>query len=248
MQATMDCRWRRLPCGRSTQSCVSASNLMPYTRSSAKRSGSSRFRIAVCTTLLAVSGGFAQPPQSPPQPPPGTITRPWSRATFSTTENVVIVNVSVLDKDGKVQTLQSVELEKLDTKPLPVFQSAETEPKPPEPKGYNPDLENNKTQTLAKFQDRRLVAFLFDFSSMQPSEQTRARDAAATFVKKQLTTSDMVSIMVFGSDLKTVLDFTSDRDLILTTLQKFRIGDSSELAAMGDTGADSQDVSGQFVV
>jgi VWFA-related protein len=225
-------------------------------------------RKAVCITLLAVSGGFAQPPQpppaSPPQPPPGVQARSSSRTTFSTTANVVIVNVSVLDKDGKplldltkndfqlyedgkLQTLQSVELEKLDAKPLPPFQSAETEPKPPEPKGYNPDLDNKK-QTLAKFQDRRLVAFLFDFSSMQPQEQVRARDAAATFVKKQLTTSDMVSIMVFGSDLKTVLDFTSDRDLILTTLQKFRIGDSSELASMGDTGADSQDVSGQFVV
>jgi VWFA-related protein len=242
---------------------------MPQTRSSANRLTLRRFQVAVSIALLVVSGGFAQAPQppaqSPPQPPPGALTRPGSRATFSTTANVVIVNVSVLDKDGKpildltkndfqlyedgkAQTLQSVELEKLDTKPLPAFQSAETEPKPPEPKGYNPDLENNKKQTLAKFQDRRLVAFLFDFSSMQPSEQLRARDAAATFVKKQLTTSDMVSIMVFGSDLKTVLDFTADRDLILTTLQKFRIGDSSELAAMGDTGADSQDVSGQFVV
>ena len=211
--------------------------------------------------FLLVASGFAQ---QAPAPGPTGVPRNAPRPTFSTTTNVVIVNVSVLDRegkpildltkndfqlfeDGKLQTLQAVELEKLDSRPLPPFQSAETEPKPPEQKGYNPDLERNKKQSLAKFQDRRLVAFLFDFSSMQPQEQAHARDAAATFVKKQLTTSDMVSIMVFGNELKTVLDFTADRDLILTTLQKFRLGDSSELSSMGDTGADSQDQSGQFV-
>ena len=79
-------------------------------------------------------------------------------ATFSLTTNVVIVNVSVLDQngkpietltkndfqlfeDGKLQTLQSVDLERLGTKPLPAFESAEKEFKPPEPTGYNPKPE-----------------------------------------------------------------------------------------------------------
>ena len=53
--------------------------------------------------------------------------------------------------------------------------------------------------------------------------------------------------MVFGSELKTVLDFSADRDLIINTIDKFRIGDSSENASMGDEGADSQDASGSFV-
>ena len=105
----------------------------------------------------------------------------------------------------------------------------------------------NQKEKLSKFQDRRLIAFLFDFSSMQPPEQIRARDAALKFVKTQLTTSDLVSVMVFGSELKTMLDFTPDRDLLISTIMKFRIGDSSELATMGDTGADTEDVSGQFV-
>lgn len=189
---------------------------------------------------------------------------PKKTYTFSTTANVVIVNVSVVGRDGKpietltkddfqlyedgkLQTLQSVDLQRLEDKVMPSFQSAGTEPKPLEPKGYNPEEEKNTKKTLAKFQDRRLIAFFFDMTSMQPAEQMHARDAAIKFVKTQITTSDMVSILVFGSSLKTVLDFTSDRDLILTTLDKFRIGDSSELASMGDTGADSEDVSGSFV-
>ena len=62
-----------------------------------------------------------------------------------------------------------------------------------------------------------------------------------------MTASDSVSIMVFTSELKTVQDFTSDRDLLIATINKFRIGESSENATVADTGADAQDVSGQFV-
>lgn len=204
------------------------------------------------------------PAQAEPTALPGTQRQTTRRPTFSLTTNVVIVNVSVLDRngkpietltkddfqlfeDGKPQTLQSVDLERLGTKPLPAFESAEKEFKPREPAGYNPKAEVEQKEKLSKYQDRRLIAFLFDFTSMQPPEQIRARDAALKFIKTQLTTSDLVSVMVFGSELKTILDFTPDRDLLISTIMKFRIGDSSELATMGDTGADPEDVSGQFV-
>ncbi len=204
------------------------------------------------------------PSQAEPAAPPGTQRQTTRRPTFSLTTNVVIVNVSVLDRngrpietltkddfqlfeDGKPQTLQSVDLERLGTKPLPAFESAEKEFKPREPTGYNPKADLEQKEKLSKYQDRRLIAFLFDFTSMQPPEQIRARDAALKFIKTQLTTSDLVSVMVFGSELKTILDFTPDRDLLISTIMKFRIGDSSELATMGDTGADPEDVSGQFV-
>src|SRR6266446_7609097 len=54
-------------------------------------------------------------------------------------------------------------------------------------------------------------------------------------------------ILVFGSSLQTVQNFTADRDLLISTIQKFHIGDSSELAALGDTGPDPEDESGLFV-
>ena len=56
----------------------------------------------------------------------------------------------------------------------------------------------------------------------------------------------MVSIMVFGSELQTIQDFTSDRDLLTSIIRRFRIGESSELAAIADTGADAEDQSGMF--
>lgn len=187
------------------------------------------------------------------------------RPTFSTTTNVVIVNVTVLDRngnpienltkddfelyeDGKLQKLQAVDLQRLNTKVLPP--ATEADAQPPEPaKGYNPAAEKSalKSSMLSKYQDRRLMILLFDFSSMQPAEQIRAKDAAVKFLTAQMTSSDTVSIMTFGTELQTLLDFTSDRDLLINTINKFRVGESSENATVADEGADAQDQSGQFV-
>ena len=184
--------------------------------------------------------------------------------TFSTTANVVVVNVTVtsrdgkaignlgkgdflLYEDGKLQPLQSCELQKLDTQPLEPIVPAKTlqtreAPKPapatpaPDTSAKNPDL-----------RDHRLIVMLFDISSMQPQEQIRSVDAAIKFLGTQMTTSDMVSIMVFGTDLKTVLDFTADRDQLISTLHAFHVGEASELSTQADSGADTQDISGSFV-
>ena len=53
--------------------------------------------------------------------------------------------------------------------------------------------------------------------------------------------------MVFGSQLRVAQDFTADRDLLLSTIRGFHIGEGSELASMADTGADAEDQSGPFV-
>ncbi len=187
------------------------------------------------------------------------------RPTFSMTTNVVIVNVTVLDRngkpienltkddfqlyeDGKLQKLQSVDFQHLNNAVLPPVDSPQAQP-PPEPKGYNPAREKAALQNkmLSKYQDRRLMVLLFDFSSMQPAEQIRAKNAAIKFLNAQMTSSDTVAVMIYGSSLQTLLDFTSDRDLLINTINKFRIGDSSENATFADEGADSQDQSGQFV-
>jgi VWFA-related protein len=202
--------------------------------------------IAVTAALLASQLSSQQPP------------------TFSTTANVVVVNVTVTGRDGKaignltgsdflvyedgkLQTLQSCELQKLETKPLEPIQPAKTlqirEAPKPAPAAPPPETPPAKTD----LHDRRLIVMLFDISTMQPQEQIRAVDAAIKFLGTQMTTSDVVSIMTFGSELKTVLDFSADRDQLISTLHAFHVGEASELSTMADTGADSQDISGSFV-
>ena len=206
--------------------------------------------LRVLALLTAVSL-LAQAPDTP------------HRATFSTTTNVVVVDVHVSDgngkpitsltkddfllfEDGKQQTLLTCDLQHLESKALPSPErqliERNTAPAPPKPAA-----ESSPQDKQTKFQDRRLMIMFFDFSSMQPPEQIRAVDAAIKFLGTQMTASDMVSIMVFGSTLKTVQEFTDDRDLLISTIKGFHIGESSELASMADTGADAEDQSGAFV-
>ena len=184
-------------------------------------------------------------------------------ATFTSTANVVVVDVTVTGRDGKsignltgsdflvyedgkLQTLQSCELQKLDSKPLDPILPAKTLQTREAPKPATP-VAPETPPAKADLHDHRLIVMLFDISTMAPQEQVRAVDAAIKFLGTQMTTSDLVSIMTFGSELKTVLDFTADRDQLISTLHAFHVGESSELSTMADTGADTQDLSGSFV-
>ena len=79
-------------------------------------------------------------------------TPPSSRPTFSTTTNVVIVNVTVLDRngrpietlkkddfqvfeDGKLQKLSAVDLQHLMNQSLPALTETAAAPTPEKPKG-----------------------------------------------------------------------------------------------------------------
>ncbi len=188
---------------------------------------------------------------------------PQGTPTFSTSRTEVVVNVSVLDhdgkpvdnltrddflvyEDGKLQTIQGFRLERLENKQLPppglITREAAAPAEKPKPAAQAPE-----EPPQSRFQDRRLIVMLFDFSSMQPPEQIRAVESATKFLRTQMTASDMVSLMVYGSTLKTVQDFTDDRDLLISTIRGFHIGESSELASLADTGADAEDQSGMYV-
>ncbi len=65
------------------------------------------------------------------------------------------------------------------------------------------------------------MVLLFDFSSMEPAEQIRAKQAAIKFLTTQMTASDSVAIMAYGVKLTTVQDFTSDRDALLSAINAF---------------------------
>src|SRR5258708_4068654 len=185
-------------------------------------------------------------------------------ATFKSNTNLVIINVTARDKsgklidnltkndfvvleDGKPQIISVFELQKLNSEKRP--------PAAPPEKALIPRDNTTAVQTpVAKpeppsperLRDRRLIALFFDLSSMQPTEQIRAQAAATKFLTEQMTKSDMVSIMTFSNKLTVVENFTDDRDLLLSDIRKLRVGDSSELAAEGQTGADASDDSGEF--
>jgi VWFA-related protein len=198
----------------------------------------------------------------------GLLAQDQSAPTFRANTNLVIINVAIKDKsgkaieglkrdqftlleDGKAQQISVFELEHLNGDTLPPLEvtapklrtraPAESKPTPSVPA---PPV--NSTLKSDQLKDRRLIAMFFDLSSMQPAEQIRARDAAMKFIDTQMTASDTVSIMTLTNELRVVQEFTNDRETIVTAIQSLRIGDSSELAALAATGADSTDDSGEF--
>ena len=97
-----------------------------------------------------------------------SVALPQPRATFSTTTNVVVVNVTVLDRnnkpidtlskddfqvfeDGKPQKLQAVDFQRLTNALLPPIDA----PAPAAPKGYNPGGRKAALQDHAWFRSTR---------------------------------------------------------------------------------------------
>lgn len=182
--------------------------------------------------------------------------------TFSSNTNLVVVDVSVKDKsgnvipnltkndfevleDGKPQQVSVFEFQRLDSddiqrKPVPAIRNAQTvtpsaSPKPA-PRAA-PGAPSVASRQVIRFQDRRLVAMLFDFSTMGIPEQSRIQESALKFLREQLKPADLVCIMSASTGpLKIVQDFTDDRDRLEQVIKGFQIGVASELAALGSNG------------
>jgi len=188
--------------------------------------------------------------------------------TFKTETKLVVVNVTVKDKqvkpitslkkddieiyeDGVKQNLAVFELEQLSNDLLtPVARTGAApatleERVPAAPAGQA--VTTAASATPVRHQDKRLVGLFFDFSNMPQADQLRAKDAAVDFISKQMTSSDLVSIMVYGNRFDVLEDFTDDRDRLLSRLQKLAFGEGAGLADAAATSADEGDDSGGFV-
>lgn len=94
-----------------------------------------------------------------------------------------------------------------------------------------------------RYSERRLLALYFDVSAMPPPDQLRALNAAKKFVRTQMTVSDLMAIMMFsGGAVRVLVDFTADRDRLLSTIETMIVGESedaleSTVDDVADTGA-----------
>jgi VWFA-related protein len=188
--------------------------------------------------------------------------------TFKVESKLVIVNVSVKGKDGKPlttlkkedieiyedgvkQDLAVFELEQLSNEVLAPVAATPSAPVTLEERVERVPAGQAVTTAAAtstvRHQDKRLVALFFDFSNMPQADQLRAKDAAVDFISKQMTASDLVSIMAYGNRFDVLEDFTADRDRLLSRLQKMATGEGAGLADVAATSTDEGDDSGTFV-
>ncbi len=156
--------------------------------------------------------------------------------TFHSKTELVLVNVTVRDKNGnpvrdlkredftvlednKAQQVISFDLENTDA----VLSTAATEA--PLLRTTQPHTTDAQQAIATRpLKDRRLIILFFDLSSMQPDEIDRATNAAQNYVDKQMVPADLVSVVSLGSTLSVNQDFTSDRALLKKALQDFNLG------------------------
>ena len=104
-----------------------------------------------------------------------------------------------------------------------------------------------------KYKDKRLIAMYFDLTAMPPGDKLRALEAAQKFIRTQMTTSDLVSILRYGGSSMDVLqDFTADHDKLLSILETLIVGENQQTddttsdASSADTGAAFGQDGGEF--
>jgi len=95
-----------------------------------------------------------------------------------------------------------------------------------------------------RYKNRRLLALYFDMSAMRPADQIRALSAAEKFIRAQMTTVDLVSILRYqGGAVDILQDFTADRNKLLSILETLVVGEAQgsaetiDDASSADTGA-----------
>src|ERR1017187_7752450 len=165
-----------------------------------------------------------------------------------------------ITEDGKKQDIKIFTYQELEetVTPEPVPAKAPTPAPVPEPKAPDapatplaPIVKAVTANQIApsrpgevKYKDRRLLVMFFDMTSMPINDQIRAQTAAQKFLKTQMTPSDLMAIMTFSSDLKVLQDFTDDRDALAKVVKGLTIGEGSDLAVDGSTGADNEEDTG----
>ena len=195
------------------------------------------------------------------QKPPAT---PTTMPKYTMNSNLVIVDLTVKDKNGKaIEGLTKGDVEVFeDGKPQTVTffepQKLTLDPEPPEPppsledKNALPDPPKTTIASAGKdkiqYHDKRLIALFFDFSNMQIPEQLRAQAAALKFLNEQITSSDLVAVLLFTSVVSVRTDFTADRSVLTDIVKGLPIGDSSENAAVADDASDNGEENGAAFV
>jgi len=173
---------------------------------------------------------------------------------FKAKSELVLVNVSVRDKDGKlVKDLKPEDFTILeDNKPQKVatFDIENTQNAPQVPMN-DVSLLSTPPTTAARpasrtsttghpdeaIKDRRLIILFFDLSAMQPDEIERSANAAQDYLNKQMQPADLVSVVSLANTITVNQDFTSDRDKLKQVLQSFNMGANAgfELGSTGTT-------------
>jgi VWFA-related protein len=155
---------------------------------------------------------------------------------FTLTEDGVPQTIRFCEPQSMPSTLSDVPLTPLRPEDIKIYNTLTRTQITPEAPGD------------VRYKDHRLLALYFDMTAMRPADQLRALAAAEKFIKTQMTTSDLVSIMRYsGGSVDVLQDFTADRNRLLSILETLVVGEGQGSAESVDdaSGADTGAAFGQ---
>jgi VWFA-related protein len=182
--------------------------------------------------------------------------------TFRVRSNLVVVDVTVRDKSGKLvpdlkredfRIFENSRQEEIVTFSL---EDIPSEPAPPEP--ARPELANSAGSTPAAaplsinlaslpraerrnqvLADKRLMVLFFDLSSLSEEDLTRSVTTAQAYVSQKSSPSDLIAIATYSSTLQIVQDLTNDRTLLNDRLKQLNPMASDTTSADAQSNDDS---------
>ncbi len=150
----------------------------------------------------------------------------------------------IVTENGVPQTVRFCEHQKLPETPS----AATTTPSEPEDVTIYHKLAMTRISPEApekiRYKDRRLMTLYFDMTAMPPADQMRSLVAAQKFIRTQMTSVDLISILRYsGSAVEVLQDFTDDRNRLLSIIETMVVGEdqawdeSPDDASTSDVGA-----------
>ena len=202
-------------------------------------------RIAAIVSLLTMLADF---PRAAMAQQAGV---PQEAPAIRATTELVLVNVVARDKkgnlvrdlkredftvleDGQKQQISSFDFENIDELAL-AGQTGPTATGSEEP-GAAPPTPATGEKAVVDARDRRLILLFFDFSAMEVDQIDRAVDAAKKYVNGKMQPADMIAIVSLSTNMRLDLDFTDDKNRILSVLSAYN-SDSGQGFANGAEGA-----------
>ena len=174
---------------------------------------------------------FSPPPASPQAAPqaPGT--------TFKSGLELVVVNVVVRDKDGKLvrglgredfvvledgkpQAVSSFDFEEIENASLPSMATTTVLGAIAQPGAPAAAPASGETRPAVDMKDRRLIVLFYDLGSMQPEEVSRAVQSGRDYVEKKMAPADILAVVSLTTALAVDQDFTADRTALLAALNR----------------------------
>jgi VWFA-related protein len=204
--------------------------------------------IAANLTLAPLPAGARQGSEkptvvaAPTTPQPTQRTAPPVPGTLRAQSEIVRIDVEVTDKSGKpIKGLHEDQFTITDNgKPQKIssFSYSDIESvasaAPDNAKPVVIPVDGGPASTAQsvsdEVRDRRMIVLFFDLTSMEPDDITRAHDSAVKFLAKQMTPADLVSVVVFGTQVSVLANFTNDRAVLGKAVAQILPGAGSQLA------------------